>query len=152
MYPISHKQAARELCRLSGWTLSNLKLQKLLYIAELYCVGESNGTDQLIASRFEAWDYGPVVPDSYHMLKIFGSRPVANIFRRVPEIEDAEKKELLARVHRVYGSLPAGQLVHITHWEEGAWAKRYAPGANVEITRQDILEEYRSRRNRLATA
>jgi len=145
MGQITHKQAAKQLCQLSGWSLSNLKIQKLLYIAELVFVGEHGGSDQLLSSNFEAWDYGPVVPASYHMLKIFGSRPVGNIFRNVPEISCAERKELLRRVYQQCGHMSAGQLVSITHWERGAWASKYAPGANAEITRQDILEEYRRR-------
>ncbi len=147
-HPISHKQAAKELCRLSGWTLTNLQIQKLLYLAELHFVGESDGEDQLILSPFEAWDYGPVVPDSYHTLKIFGSKPVENIFRTVPEIDAGRRKETLGRVYNAYGELSPGQLVSITHWDGGAWAKNYAPGISAIIPRRDILEEYRKRRAR----
>ena len=147
MNHVTHLQAAKELCLASDWSLSNLKLQKLLYIAELLFVGEYKGKDQLISGHFEAWDYGPVMPDSYHALKMFGSKPVRNIFRNVPDIDCAERKERLREVYELYGSMSAGQLVNITHWEGGAWAKKYSPGSNAEIARQDILEEYKRREN-----
>ena len=150
MASVNHLQAAKELCRLSDWSLTNLKLQKLLYLAELHFVGQSNGKRQLISNHFEAWDYGPVVPDTYHELKMFGAKPVRNVFRTVRDLECTDRKVMLDAVYEVFGSFSAGQLVHITHQENGAWAKNYAPGANAEITRSDILDEYNKRREQTA--
>jgi uncharacterized phage-associated protein len=148
MSQLSPLQAAAELCRVSGWSISNLKVQKLLYLAELLYTGEHGGEDQLISGHFEAWDYGPVLPEAYRALKMFGSRPVENIFRTVPEIQDPLRKQMLHRAYDHFGSWTASQLVNVTHWEYGAWAKNYAPGSFAEIKRQDILDEYRARQRR----
>ncbi|MGN8398370.1 Panacea domain-containing protein [Helicobacter pylori] len=39
--------------------ITNLKLQKMLYIAQ------AESDSKLIKEDFQAWDYGPVIPDVY---------------------------------------------------------------------------------------
>ena len=39
--------AAKRLCEKSDWTLTNLHVQKLLYIAHMFYMGE-NGGDKLV--------------------------------------------------------------------------------------------------------
>lgn len=57
------------------YSLSNLKLQKLLY----YCQGGHYRWDdeKLIEDRaFEAWPYGPVIPEVYKNFKKYGQSDV----------------------------------------------------------------------------
>mgnify|MGYP006283548483 CR=1 FL=1 len=75
---VSVLSAAKRLAARSGWTLSNLELQKILYLAHMVHLGRTDGAP-LVHGLFEAWDYGPVHPDLYHRVKIFGSSPVKNI-------------------------------------------------------------------------
>jgi|GEM_PF-6636616 len=51
--------AARAICELRDWEVSNLELQKILYIAHMVYLGETD-SHPLIKENFEAWDYGPV--------------------------------------------------------------------------------------------
>jgi len=125
--------------------LSNLSLQKMLYIAQMVHLGKVRRP--LIRDDFEAWDYGPVLPAVYHKAKIFGSGPVRNVFRTIEGIEandDADNWLL-----RAYNSLiqkNPGELISITHWDKGAWAKNYEPGVrHIVIPMGDILEEYKAR-------
>ncbi|MBO6827169.1 MAG: DUF4065 domain-containing protein [Sneathiella sp.] len=136
--------AAKRLCKISNWTISNLKLQKLLYLAHLMYLGRTG--KPLICDQFEAWEYGPVVPSLYHKVKIFGSDPISDIFHSVPDADDSTETEYLNAAYKSLSNLPAGKLVAITHWADGAWAKSYEKGArNRKISNEDIMDEYSAR-------
>src|SRR5205814_7409199 len=131
----------------SGWSLSNLEMQKLLYLAHMFYLGHTG--EPLVDGHFEAWDYGPVHPVLYHRAKIFGSAPVENIFNAVADLTGPrEEIEILDKfVERLSHAVP-GKLVAITHWDEGAWAKHYQPGGrHVVIPNEDIRQEYLDRQN-----
>lgn len=55
-------------------TLSNLKVQKLLYYAQGHYLGEHGVS--LFDDPVQAWAHGPVVKSVYHDLKRFGSDAV----------------------------------------------------------------------------
>ena len=133
---------AKRMLELSRWSLTNLKLQKLLYIAHMIWLGRTG--QPLIREGFEAWDYGPVCPVVYHRAKCFGARRIENVFHSVPDLDDDQVEELLKDVVDKLGDASPGKLVAITHWERGAWAKHYRPGIKgIKIPESDILEEYR---------
>ncbi|QZN99150.1 Panacea domain-containing protein [Chenggangzhangella methanolivorans] len=71
---VSALSAARTLGELRDWTLSNLEIQKILYLAHMYHLGRTG--QPLINEAFEAWDYGPVVPEVYGRAKGTGSAPI----------------------------------------------------------------------------
>ena len=137
---------ARFICKKGGWKVSNLSLQKILYMAQLYYMGKNSG-NKLVDTKFEAWDYGPVSPDLYHRAKIFGSSPVDDVFfnARVFSSDDP-RKAILDEVCDDLLKMSPGELVNITHWEKGAWAKHYVPGTRgIPIPDQDIYREYKDR-------
>ncbi|MGN8497338.1 Panacea domain-containing protein [Helicobacter pylori] len=69
--------------------ITNLKLQKMLYIAQ------AESDSKLIKEDFQAWDYGPVIPDVYRNFCINGSTPITKR-EEIPNNIDREKeKELL---------------------------------------------------------
>ena len=87
---ISAVEAARVLCEKSGWKLTNLQLQKMLYIAHMTYMGERDG-EPLISGMFppfEAWEFGPVSPTAYRHVKTFGAEPIGNVFRSVRDVSD----------------------------------------------------------------
>ena len=84
---VSSFQVAKKICELSNWTVTNLKLQKILYLAQMVHLGRNNG-DPLIDEKFEAWMYGPVLPNLYKIMKEFGGSPVRNRFYNVPPINN----------------------------------------------------------------
>ena len=57
--------------------LTNLKLQKLLYI--LYAKYYHDTNASLFADRFEAWQYGPVLADIYDIFKREGSGAISEL-------------------------------------------------------------------------
>lgn len=142
---ISSISAMRRMCELKQWTITNLEANKLLYFAQMLALGHSNGVTPLIAERFQAWDYGPVLPSAYHHAKIFGSKPIRPfMFSGSGPVEGWEHvfEETLKEV----GNLTSYQLVAESHWKDGAWAHYYRPGSKgVDIPNDAILQEYRAR-------
>lgn len=140
--------AAKRICEQSGWSLSNLELQKILYVAHMFHLGRH--AESLVSGHFEAWDYGPVHPTVYHKAKIFGSSPVENIFHSVRDSMGDEEAKTLDEATDALSDHRPGRLVAITHWEKGAWARNYSPGNRGHvISNEDILEEYRERESAL---
>lgn len=139
--------AAHYVCRTGNWSVTNLALQKILYLLQMVHLGRSGG-ERLFTGYFEAWDYGPVEPSVYHKVKIFGGKPIQDIFRfnMIKEISDPARLETLADSCPFFLSKKAAELVAMTHSEEGAWAKHYLPGRlGQKIPDIDILQEYRQR-------
>lgn len=141
--------AACYLCERSGWQLSNLKLQKMLYMADMNFVGQ-NGT-RLLNEDFEAWDYGPVLPSLYQKCKAFGAKPVPHVFWGAQNISGTSEAKMLDSAWDHLKSATPGQLVEATHSKSGAWVRRYVAGAKqIKILTQDMIEEYARRTNRAA--
>lgn len=141
--PITVFSAAKRLGEKSGWTLSNLQMQKLIYIAHMYYMGRCD--DPLIIGHFEAWDYGPVHPLLYHRLKTYGADfvPPEALHFASPVRADHLGGEYL---DAVVTQLDPDELVAITHWGEGAWALNYRPKTKgIRIPNEDIKEEYNKR-------
>ena len=145
--PVSVLSAARRLAKRSGWGLSNLELQKLLYLAHMFYLGRTGGKP-LISGNFQAWDYGPVHPTLYHRAKVFGSDPVEDVFHGADILPDGPEADIIDEAYDVLGKVGPGRLVAATHQEGGAWEKNYVPGLrNRTIPDQDILDEYQGLKN-----
>ena len=99
----------------------------------------------LVAGRFQAWDYGPVLPNAYHKAKMFGKKPIKSfIFSGQGPIPEWER--IFERTLGVFGDLTSAQLVAESHWQDGAWAEYYKPGyRGIEIPNGAILQEYERR-------
>ena len=142
---ISVLSAAKRLGEKSGWVLTNLQMQKMVYLAHMFFVGEYKAP--LVAGDFEAWNFGPVHPVLYHHLKRYGAGPVPpDAFTHEPSMPDDHPgcKFLDAAVTE----LPRSKLIGITHWREGAWRKNYKPHeSNIVISNKDILKEYKKRKH-----
>lgn len=132
--------AAKRMCERSGYELSNLSLQKILYLAHMYHLG-IHGTP-IVGGNFQAWDLGPVHPRIYNYVIVFGVTPVGNIFRSIDNADEGTETYIIDQAtDQLKGKHPAS-LVGITHRNDGAWAKNYEPGRNNLIPNNDIKMEY----------
>lgn len=144
-HSISSFQAAKTICSISQWTLTNLKLQKLLYLAHMIYMGRYN-EPMINNEQFSAWMYGPVLPALYDGVKIFGNRPIRNRFYNTSLIDsESPAHSVLKEIYDVFGQKESWKLVAETHSPKGAWYKNYEPKFNVTIPNDDILEEYNVR-------
>lgn len=142
--------AASTLAEMSNWTLSNLQLQKLLYLAQMFHLGEHQ--EPIFSEDFEAWKLGPVIPSVYRHAKIYGSQPVESFFTNA-RLSDGTGKAMLRRTLDELPDLRPWRLVSITHWDKGAWAKHYTEGSSgATIPKKDILDEYWERGKALQSA
>ena len=132
------------MCAKSKWKYSNLELQKIVYMAHMFYLGEQD--TPLVFGHFEAWKYGPVHPELYYTLKGWGSAPIpknAAEFAFIGKVgQRAERKTLNETVE----SFPPGdgpQLIAITHREGSAWKKLYRENVRgIVIPNNEILAEY----------
>jgi len=111
----------------AGDTISNLKLQKLLYYVQGFHLAAFD--TPLFPDEIQAWMYGPVVPDVYHQYKAHGSlaipRPAE--FNRQALALTEETTALITDVLSVYGEYSAGRLMKFTH-AEPPWQTAYRDG------------------------
>lgn len=139
---ISVLSAAKRLGTQSGWNLSNLEMQKIIYLAHMFYLGRTKG-DPLVRGSFEAWDYGPVHRDLYNEARVFGSSKVQNIFHSSPDINEGLERDIIDEAFAALGNSGPGRLVNATHRKGGAWDRNYVPGVKgCVIPNSDILAEY----------
>ena len=137
--------AGKTLCELSGWSMSSLRLQKVLYIAHMFHLGWHD--QPLVRDGFEAWEYGPVAPNLYHHTKGYGNRNIGDIFGRYQGADEGSSEyDLLQQALEATKSMTGGQLVAITHRKPGAWQEVYHPGARHTPIPDDLIkQEYRDK-------
>ena len=142
---VSVLSAAKRLGNISDWSLTNLEMQKLLYIANMYHLGRHE--EPLIDGHFEAWRYGPVHPTLFYAVGRFGTDHVENIFQEYVDIPNNSKAaESIDKTYRNLADFTPGRLTAITHWKEGALRKNYNPGVRgIPIPNEHIREEYNKR-------
>ena len=133
---------AKKLCEAREWNVSNLELQKMLYIAQVLHLGIFD--HHLFRGTFEAWDYGPVFPDVYHKFKIFGNKPIQKwAFPEIKEECSEEEVRFINEVSKLLSELRPFQLVSLTHRKGSAWENVYIPGAkNIYISEDSMKQEY----------
>ena len=150
---ISSLSAAKMICVRSGWQVSNLELQKILYLAHMFHLGCNDG-ERLVDANFEAWDYGPVEPRLYARVRMFGSDPIEDVFFGHDEPEEGTPEyESLDHACKALLGRSSGELVSLTHWKDGAWAQVYQPGIrHIPISDKLILDEFKAREQRAKEA
>jgi uncharacterized phage-associated protein len=124
--------------------MTHLVLHRILYVAQMLHLG-SEGT-RLIDACFQAWDFGPILPEPYRKLRIFGVRPIRDVFCSAHPINGASEAAALAEVSDHLMGVDPAKLVAITRRKGGAWARNYVPGLNgLVIPDVQIAEEYHAR-------
>jgi uncharacterized phage-associated protein len=138
--------ACKFICTQGEWRVTNLQLQNILYMAQMYYMGEHGG-ERLVETHFEARDDGPVSPSLDDMAKSFGGAPVKDVFFDAREFCPEDSRGIL--LEAVCADLlkrTLAELVDITNWQHGAWAKNYLAGADPAlIPDRDIVKEYQDR-------
>lgn len=136
--------AAKTVATLCDFNVTNLKLQKLLYLAHMIHLG--NHGNGLVDSQFEAWNLGPVMPEVYHLLKAYGNGNIHDVFGTDGFPENSTEYETIKAVVNKFRDFKPSLLVQITHQNHGAWAKNFIPRIKgITISDEDILAEYRAR-------
>jgi uncharacterized phage-associated protein len=139
----------------SGRIVTHMQLQKFCYMAHGYSLAINRAP--LIHDPLEAWDFGPVFPDLYDALKLFGARPVNRLICKnnwavldhvkgppVRESLSPAEELIVDAVNDTYGNVDAFQLSKFSHAEGSPWARTYRPGVkHLRIQDTDIAEYFR---------
>ena len=121
-----------------GETISNLKLQKMLYYLQGFFIAIFD--NKLFPETIEAWQYGPVVKEAYLHFKSFGSSSIIlNGDEKIIEFS-AQENELFLEVMEEYGQFSAVKLMNMTH-EELPWKKTFNENPQGEIS-YELLKEF----------
>ena len=129
---------AKTLGEICNWSISNLKMQKILYLSHMACLGRHRVP--LIKSPFEAWDHGPIQPNLYHKIRGFGSDNVKNVFYGVDTLDEGDAISVL-RDMSGFCSFTPGELVGITHIDGGPWSKSYRPNSFGMVIRDSLIQD-----------
>ncbi|MGI9461323.1 MAG: Panacea domain-containing protein [Alphaproteobacteria bacterium] len=112
----------------NGDMMSNLKLQKLCYLAQGWYVARYD--EVLFDNDIQAWALGPVVVDLYYELrrnkKNYESLSSADITTKPYNMFSKKQKEFLEAIWFKYGVVLASQLVMLTHRHK-PWIDAYRP-------------------------
>ena len=129
----------------AGDYISNLKLQKLCYLAQGFHLAYFDCP--IFDDEIQAWAHGPVVVDLYHRFKRYKWRPIDLSACTTCPADDLNEDALniLSEVWRVYGQWSARQLENFTHkhppWIE-AYGDRKAGAACDEVISQQAIKDY----------
>lgn len=107
--------------------LTNLKLQKMLYFAQVEHLQEFKTA--LFDAPIEAWQYGPVVHEIYEWLKGCGAYQISkfDVETSTNGLDDTTVS-FLERIWEKYRRYSAFGLVDKTHEDGSAWSKTYNNG------------------------
>lgn len=100
----------------AGDSITNLKLQKLVYYAQAYSLAFRG--QPLFNESIEAWDHGPVAAPVYHRYKYCGRDPIPCDGVVIGTEFDADEIEILDLVLQTQGHKSAWELRQQTHREK----------------------------------
>jgi uncharacterized phage-associated protein len=120
-------------------SISNLKLQKLLYFVQ----GEAIKQHGICAfeEEIEAWDYGPVVRSVYDRFKVFGAGPINRDYD-TPTIT-GDIKIVIDTVIDKYANASAWRMVQETHKPDTPWYNAFQNGEAI-ISKASMIQYFKA--------
>jgi uncharacterized phage-associated protein len=134
--------------------VTNLSLQKIVYFCHVWSL--INLGRPLVRHKFEAWEFGPVLPYLYREFKTFDRSPITSRATRIDQISgkmavveyriDSQTEAFLQRITDFYSRLRSSELVKLTHAAGGPWHKvwnhREMVNPGMRIDDSEILRFY----------
>lgn len=136
-----------ELAKKEGKQLTNMQLQKLVYVAHGWCLALLR--KPLFYNDVKAWEWGPVIPKLYNRLKKYGSGFVTDSIATNDSPIDprTEDMSLIQSVWDAYKEFDGPQLSAMTHAEGTPWDETWKSIRYGEISNEKIAEHYRQLAN-----
>lgn len=113
-----------KLAKEQGKQLTNMQLQKLVFIANGYSLAIFDRP--LYWNNNHAWQWGPVIPKLYKSLQKYGSGDVTTLLPSEDVVENEEDMDLIKGVWDAYGQYSGMQLSALTHKENTPWSITWA--------------------------
>lgn len=115
-----------DYCNKQGDPVSNLKLQKILYF--LWVDYYKKTKTELFPETFAAWQFGPVVPETYYEFCQYGGLPITSNFTVDIDVPD---QNIINGIIEHYLPKSAYELVTMTHQPNTPWAIIYNNGEGI---------------------
>lgn len=144
---IAVANAFLQLAKQNGKTLTNMQVQKLVYIAHGYSLALLH--KPLFYNNVHAFEWGPVIPKLYTQLRKFGN---SKISEEIP-VEDepiqptSAEMDVIREVWKIYGNFTGAKLSAITHREGTPWSKTWQTTKFGVIDDDKIADYYREMLN-----
>lgn len=123
-----------------GDSISNLKLQKLVYYAQGFSLALYD--KPLFPKSIQAWAHGPVVRVLYDKYRDYEANPIPKPSEIKLSRYDTTTKELLNEIYAVYGQYSAWKLRELTH-EDTPWINAYRK-SNKEIPHTALKKYFKT--------
>ena len=132
-----------DLARRSEKSLTNMQLQKLVYIAHGYSLAKLG--KPLFHNNIHAFEWGPVIPNLYKTLRHYGAGEVKDYISTdaSPISEDSPEMEIIKEVWQDYGDFSGLQLSDLTHRKGTPWSETWRTNQFGVIADELIAEHYR---------
>lgn len=130
------------LARRSDRQLTNMQLQKLVYIAHGFSLAILGRP--LISDPVEAWRWGPVFPGLYGKLRKYGADTVTDeVDARDSVPLGSEAHDLIRAVFDQYGDVPGPKLSGMTHQKGSPWSRTWEEDPQGYIPQDLIRAHYK---------
>ena len=117
-------------------SLINAYLMILFLCQRDYC--HRNGT-MLISDDFEAWQYGPVVPDVYREYSLWGGMRISSPYDGAIDLCEMDAR-FIDPIIETKRELYPWDLVEITHREDSPWAITFGNGeGNGRVIKKELI-------------
>lgn len=122
-------------CTEDNSPISNLQLQKILYFLQIDFL--RNRGEQLFTDDFEAWQFGPVVPDVYYKFCGFGAMKIRMKYDVKIESDVKLAVDTIVENKRI---LKPWDLVEDTHKKGKAWDTIFKEGeGNHQVIPKELI-------------
>lgn len=123
-------------CMKEGEPISNLQLQKILYFLQ---VSFLRNQQILFDEDFEAWQFGPVIPEIYNRYYTYGGSDIRRTYNDITIKKDIAERidPIIERKRKKY----PWDLVEETHKKKGAWRRTFDSGYRKVIPKEWIASD-----------
>lgn len=131
-----------ELARNEGKSLTNMQLQKLVFLAQGYTLAILE--HPLYYHNTHAWQWGPVIPKLYKTLQKYGGNLVSDTLESEDSLpKESDEMEIVKAVLDSYGHMTGAQLSALTHKPNTPWSITWEKNKFGVIPEQLIAEYYK---------
>lgn len=139
MEPLALAAYVIQYCINRGTPISNLQLQKILYFCQLRSIGV-DGRPIMPHANFEAWQFGPVIPDVYFTYCLNGAYPIDTV-QNVMNNGQINPPNYIGDVIDECIRRRPWELVALSHRPNGAWERANRQGWRTVISPLDINDD-----------
>lgn len=157
--PIAVANFIIEVAKKENKPVTNLKLQKVLFFLQGYCLSEYE--TPLIDGNFSKWRYGPVEEEVYREFKYYGPAPIESksvyfdkekieFYSEKIELSNESKEKLQGIISKILDS-ETWKLVNLTHshnsWKD--YKEQIIAQAVMDYTNEEIMDCFNACRTEL---